>query len=187
MVLTAKACGSSRASAADWKTRPRPRVGKGLEGSCRRAAPSPPRVLKLQLYGSPSATRQSRRVERTASAAPETHGFASLPRGRFAFIVCNHRPLKERCRPLSGDHTFTLTASSRVCQRPFFTRFRAAKMTECGGPRSLFPAQSCQADSRTHIIFSAVLTRPRRADMDARRALLLQSAPSLLRVPEERL
>jgi hypothetical protein len=24
----------------------------------------------------------------------ETHGFAPLPRGRFAFIVCNHRLLK---------------------------------------------------------------------------------------------
>jgi len=36
--------------------------------------------------GSPSATRQSPWME--------THGFAPLPRGRFAFIVCNHRFIK---------------------------------------------------------------------------------------------
>ena len=46
----------------------------------------------------------------------ETHGFASLPRGRFAFIVCNHRPGKELCRPFSGGRTSTLNVGSRFCQ-----------------------------------------------------------------------
>jgi len=36
---------------------------------------------------SPSATRQSLQ---TPEMLEETHGFASLPRGRFALIVCNH-------------------------------------------------------------------------------------------------
>ena len=31
-----------------------------------------------------------------ASCSEETHGFAPLPRGRFAFIVCNHRFAKDQ-------------------------------------------------------------------------------------------
>jgi hypothetical protein len=55
-------------------------------------------VLKLRLspiaFGNQTISRE-KRLETTFSK--ETHGFASLPRGRFAFIVCN-RLRKIICR-----------------------------------------------------------------------------------------
>jgi len=60
------------------------------------------RLKLLAFLRSPSATRQSSlealpEILDTPSA--ETHGFAPLPRDRFALIVCNHRLAKDQCRP----------------------------------------------------------------------------------------
>jgi len=43
------------------------------------------------LFRSPSEARQSQQLD-------EIHGFASLSRDRFAFIVCNRQFPKEHCR-----------------------------------------------------------------------------------------
>jgi hypothetical protein len=62
------------------------------------------RSLKVMALGSPAATRQSLAerpgpVKRTCQPLGEIHGFAPLPRGRFALIVCNHRFAKDHRRP----------------------------------------------------------------------------------------
>jgi hypothetical protein len=132
MVLKAKAYGSSRASATDRRPGRAP-VWGGVggfipAGGALTAASSEATALRIA-FGNQTI------YARGPSNAPghaETHGFASLPRGRFAFIVCNHRPVKERCRPLSDDHTFTLTVGSRVCQRPFFDTFSGRLRVKCG-------------------------------------------------------
>src|SRR3712207_6809190 len=50
--------------------------------------------------------------ERRVLLSLETHGFASPPRDRFAFIVCNRRLAKDHCHPPArkslGQQTFVL-------------------------------------------------------------------------------
>ena len=63
----------------------------------------------------------------------ETHGFAPLPRNRFALIVCN-RQMNEKIsvddRSVTLTTTtakFNLAVSHIVCQQPFLSRFLAEK------------------------------------------------------------
>ena len=79
-----------------------------LEGTCRMSRPGDRGVAAETVhpknFESSSAREHTRpslkwrsRIafgNQTISGLAETHGFAPLPRGRFAFIVCNHRLIK---------------------------------------------------------------------------------------------
>ena len=88
-----------------------------------------------QPFRLPSATRQSPENRRTGTsvASQETHGFAPLPRGRFAFIVCNH--CKRSVSPGGNINQLDLTMFEPGCQAPLFTG-------DGGGIREIFSPRS---------------------------------------------
>jgi hypothetical protein len=56
--------------------------------------------LSLIAFGNQTISWSVYENFRTFSQPLKTHGFASLPRSRFALIVCNRR-LKEQCRGIA--------------------------------------------------------------------------------------